>query len=373
MHRYRILVLCILISAPVTELFAQQSCDYRFRDGSDIMQQKTDTLELRNQPGFVTLVGKGDSVLFQHAGGVRDMQSGEPLDMDTPFYVASIGKTFTAMAVLLLFDEGQLRLEQPVRDFFPDMPRFLESVTVHHLLNHTSGLPDYYDEFGENVELDNEKVMTYVRGLDSLQFRPGYDFAYSNTGYVLLAEIIEKLSGISYAAFIRTRFLEPLEMRNTVVVDRPGRKPVNAAVGYVEEKERWVTSDYEGIYTTGPGGIYSTAGDLFKWYQAIRDRRFLKGWTGGLMFTAPYLVTGRKSYLAMGWFDESFGSRPADLSGLRAWGAIGVLKGYRVNLHFFPDQDVVFIQLSNSGKFHVYVSEVARAYLSRVREGGGPK
>lgn len=344
---------------------SQNRCDYYFVNRTSHLQLKVDSLQTVTDPGFSMLVGKDDKILFEYATGLKNLQTKKKITIETPFYAASIGKTFTSWAILKLFEEKKLKLEDKLSNYFPDFPSFAGKVTLYHMLNHTSGLPDHYDTFGVNTELTNDKVISFVSEQDSLLFEPGYDYAYSNSAYVLLAEIIQKVTGKPYGDYISNTFLIPLSMNHTFIYGNPALKTSTKATGYTKEDQKWSTNDYENNYTTGAGGIYTTVRDLFKWYKAIKDNRFLKPQTTELAFNTPFLVTGTHSYMGMGWFNETFGRRTPEVQGLKVYGAIGILKGFRANLHYFPDQDFVFIMLSNAGDFPIRSHEVAEIYFQR--------
>lgn len=360
----KVFVLILLNFIYMSTSFSQNSCDYHFVDNTELLKQKVGSLSIETTPGFALLVGTPEKILYQCAAGLADLKMGRTNTADTPFYIASIGKTFTAWAILDLFEQDKLNLEEKLSFYFPELPAYAEKITIYHMLNHTSGLPDHFELVGENDKITNQDVIDFAMTQDSLLFEPGYDYSYSNTAYVLLAKIIEKVSGKSYTDFIEQNFLDPLGMDHTTIIENPSDLMENRAIGYSNDN-KWIKNDYENIFTTGSGGIYSTVGDLYKWYQAINKNQFLKAWTSEMAFTAPFTITGNRSYMAMGWFDETFGRHTPEVQGIKVFGAIGVLKGFRTNMHIFPDHDLVFILLSNSGDFQIGSSEIASLYLTR--------
>jgi CubicO group peptidase (beta-lactamase class C family) len=335
--------------------------EFRFEDRSEELRRDLAGKVGDGEPGFAIEVLHGDEVLLAGSYGIAELGTGRSIRLDTPFYVASLGKTFTAAAALKLREEGRLRLETPVSEFFPALPAFLREVTVYHLLTHTSGLPDYHDAGGARPT-SNREVLAFISRLGSLEFRPGVDYAYSNTGYVLLAEIVAKASGQTYTGYLQDRFLGPLDLSHTTVHDGSAPLRADRAVGYRPEESGFVEDDYHATIT-GPGGIYSTVGDLVRWYRALLGHEVLGERSTALLFHMPVTLSGKQSWIAMGWFDETFGPKTPDLQGIKAYGAIGVLDGFRAMLKFFPEHDLAFVILSNRSSFPLGGSEIARTYL----------
>ena len=185
----------------------------------------------------VAVVADRDSVLLSAAYGLADEDSREPITLDTRFSLASMGKMFTAVAALRLREEGLLELDQTVGEFLPDYPlrAVRDSVTVRHLLTHTSGLGDYLDERMEAVDPADVQTLADYQALfatDSLRFAPGAEFSYSNAGYVVLGRIVEKLAGTSFTSHLRQTLFEPLGMSASGWVTGTDPNP-GVATGYV--------------------------------------------------------------------------------------------------------------------------------------------
>jgi CubicO group peptidase (beta-lactamase class C family) len=359
-----IFLVVVLITTAHAQLLPRPQ--YHFENNTPQLKAYVDSIADTTEPGFALAVLLGDSVLYQTCTGVASMQTQTPITPQTMFYTASIGKTFTSAAVLTLYDKGKLKLEDPLAQFFPDFPPFAQEITLHNLLDHTSGLPDYYDTFGEGVDsLSNSDILDYVTHLDSLEFPPGLDYAYSNTAYVLLAIIIEEVSGMSYADFLSRTFFEPLGMTSTIVYDASRPHVPSRAVGYVRQDSGFVKSDYTDITVTGSGGIYSNLEDMERWALALRSNQVLKPSLLSLALNPPVTISGKKSYMAMGWFDETFGRKTPEVEGIRSYAAIGVLRGFRAIIQFFPDYDLSYVLLSNDGDFPIRERKIASTYLKK--------
>jgi len=302
-------------------------------------------------PGVaLALVRNGQPLLTRYAG-VEDVARGTPIGRETRFYIASLAKTMTATAVLMLRERGALRLEDSLSRWIPGIPVCARGVRLIHLLQHTSGIPDYLDALGEPARrLDNAGVITFVRGLDSLAFAPGERYAYSNTGYVLLAEVVARASRRDFAAFVEDSILRPLGMSGTRLVRRGMVAVEHRATGYRREGDRFVADDVRDHWSLGSGGVYSTLPDIVLWYQAVMESRLLEPSSTALLFETPVTLSGRRSYLGMGWSDESPGPRTPDVAGLRAFGSIGILAGFQSCILFYPDHGLAWIALSNAAE-----------------------
>ena len=215
------------------------------------------------------LVAKNGKILFERYHGYSDLQRKDTLNEHSAFHLASVSKTFTAMAVLKLVEMGKLKLDDDLSIYFPNFP--YPGITVRMLLSHRSGLPNYLyfmEQLGwdKKVFSDNSDVLDYlVRFRPKLTNTPGTHFTYCNTNYALLGLIIEKVSGISYAAFLQHQFFTPLKMSDTYVFSLADTQKAMPSYNWKGQREAWTFLD-KGY---GDKNIYSTARDLLKWDQAL--------------------------------------------------------------------------------------------------------
>jgi len=188
-------------------------------------------------PGASVLVAQDGKVLYRKAFGLANLEERTPITTATNFRLASVTKQFTATAVLLLAERGKLSLDDPLTRFFPGFARAAHGVQVRHLLGHTSGLLDYEELIppGTTVPLKDKDVLDLVGKEDRLYFAPGSQFRYSNTGYALLALIVEKVSGRSFAQFLEENIFDPLGMAGTVAYEEGISKVARRAYGYSEK------------------------------------------------------------------------------------------------------------------------------------------
>lgn len=299
-----------------------------------------------NFNGSVLMAREGE-ILVGRSFGFADFRNHTPLTPEMPFQLASITKTFTATAVLMLQEEGRLNIDDPVVQHIPEFP--YPDITIRMLLTHTSGLQNYMwlvERFWrQSRPPDNEDVLrlfiNYPRHLD---FRPGSRFAYSNTGYAFLGLLIERVSGQSYAEFMHQRIFEPLEMRNTFVYDPRRRSEMtrDRAYGF----RRWgrshiVIPDVAHDGVMGDKGIYSNVFDLFTWDRAIGRNEFLPDSAWAMAFEYTRLPNGHPVRYGMGWrlqryFDKHVVHHP------------GRWNGFRTSFKRFVDDDATLIILNNN-------------------------
>ena len=231
------------------------------------------------------LVAEGRQVVYRGAFGMADKAANEPNRPETVYALHSITKPFTAILILQMVAEGELDLESTLSDHLPSFPSVhADRITVHHLLCHRSGLPDYFTTIpgylqGQPPDLTREQAMTEIAGMP-LEFEPGSAFSYNNSGYVLLAQIIEELSSLTYAEALQRRILGPLEMTRTRSVDRLGGP--GQAVQYGRDGGEAPSELLFG----GDAGIVSTLDDMLKFTRALGTEELLPASMWKLAFTA---------------------------------------------------------------------------------------
>ena len=293
-------------------------------------------MEAKHQSGEfngTVLVAINGKMKYRKAFGVA--QNDRPLKGDTPFYLGSMAKSFTAMAVMMLTEKKKLGYDDKIVDYFPELPDFMREVTVRNLLNHTSGLPDYY-AMGMYVDsMTNDMVLKVILDLKSLEFPPGQKYSYNNTGYVLLSMLIERVSKKSYRKFLRWQIFDPIGMEYSEVFDGTQPKMSGRARGHTQSGER---NDYKA-QTTGAGGIYSQVDDLFLWDQALYKDYLVKKEFQNLAYTPARLNNGEPSYYGFGWVLEAKNPKVVQHS--------GSLAGFRSYFYRDMDNKNTIILLSN--------------------------
>ncbi len=348
--------------------------------GGEKPNQLADALLARlgspGEPGAGIIVLKDGEVVYLGVRGAADLQSVRPIDGRTAFRLASVSKQFTAAAVMLCVRDGKLRYEDRLTDLFPGFPEYGRAITVRHLLNHTSGLPDYEDLMPaadparpvEEVQIDDRGVLDLLKAQTAGWFVPGALWRYSNSGYVLLGLIVEKVSGRSFPTFLRERIFVPLKMDNTVAFVRGKNKVNDRAFGYTKEDGRWRFTDQSPTSATlGDGGVYSSLYDLTLWDEALRRHLLLTEdemrpalvpvrVTGG---PGPVGPDGRPADYGFGWFLDAWEGRP------RMW-HYGETVGFRTAIHRFTADGLTVIVLANRSDVEASAAalKVAGFYLT---------
>lgn len=251
--------------------------------------------ELGEFNGSVLVVENG-SIIYENTIGLADTETMDPLDASMPFYLASLSKQFTSEAVLILKQEGKLSLDDPLKKYLPLMPKIYNGITIRHLLTHTSGVKDYISTDIIHPGLTNQDVYKMLITRRSLDFPPGQKFRYSNSGYVLLAMIIEVASGQRYPDFLQKKIFGPLKMDHTFVMTDI-HPSMDLVKGYTE---KWRPDDYHFL-TYGDGGIYSTAMDLYKWDRALKANSLIPSDVQNQAYLPTRLVNGSVRRYGFGW------------------------------------------------------------------------
>lgn len=295
-------------------------------------------------PGASVLMVRDGKVLYRKAFGLANLEEKTPITTATNFRLASVTKQFTSMAVLLLAERGKLSLDDPLTRFFPGFAKAAHGVKVRHLLGHTSGLLDYEDLIppGTTAPVKDKDVLDLVGKQDELYFAPGSQFRYSNTGYALLALIVEKVSGQSFARFLKENVFEPLGMAGTVAYEKGISEVARRAYGYSEKNGRFERTDQSLTSSVlGDGGIYSSVEDLYRWDQALYGTRLLPAETLAMAFHAGMPTSDQPgSGYGYGWYVASH-------KGTRKIWHYGETIGFSTYLARYPDERLTIIMLTN--------------------------
>ena len=315
-------------------------------------------------PGAAITVFEGNQTVFERGYGVTDLKTLHKIDAHTNFRLASCTKQFTAMAIMLLVHDGKLRYDERLTEIFPDFPEYGRSITVRNLLNHTSGLLDYEDlmpPLNPNVPVEQQQiqdagVLALLERQNATKFPPGTKWEYSNSGYVVLGLIVQKVSGQSFPDFLRHRIFAPLDMSHTIAYVQGKNEVSNRAFGHTFENAGWKQTDQSPTSATlGDGGVYSSLDDLKNWDRALRDRTLLSQSEMQEELTpvnAPGVVgpDNTPAQYGFGWFLNAH-------NGHRRMWHYGETVGFRTTVQRFTDDNLTIILLSN--RADVNPSEVA--------------
>jgi CubicO group peptidase (beta-lactamase class C family) len=294
------------------------------------------------------LIARYGMLIYERSFGFSSFNRSEPMNIETTFQLASISKTFTATAVLILQRDGKLNIEHMVKQYIPEFP--YDNISIRHLLNHTSGLQNYMwlvERQWKKRDLPNNEdiLQLFIRHPRSLNFRPGHRFEYSNSGYVFLGLLIERVSGQPYADFIHENIFNPLGMDRSFVNDLHHPKEItNRAYGYHFTRGRAVIiPDDQLDGPLGDKGIFSTVNDLYKWDQALYKSELLPPETWQEVFRNARLNNDTLVSYGLGWRLQSF-------LGKRIVHHPGRWHGFRTSFKRFPDDHTTIILLSNNNR-----------------------
>lgn len=314
----------------------------------DYFDEEITRLLLRHRFNGSVLVARYGTILYQRSFGFADFRNHTPIEPRTCFQLASISKTFTATAVLLLQEDGLLSIDDPVRKHIPTFP--YEAITIRQLLNHTSGLQNYMwlvERFWKNpLPPTNENVLDlFIRHNRPLDFTPGSRFAYSNTGYAFLGLLIERVSGQRFPDFLSRRIFGPLGMEDTFVYDlHAGLSPSNRAFGFRQGGRSMIVIpdvEHDGVF--GDKGIYSNVIDLYRWDQAIYKNALLPARVWQEAFQPARLRNNNEVNYGHGWRLQTFMDR-------RIVHHPGRWNGFRTSLKRFVDDHATLILLNNTNR-----------------------
>jgi CubicO group peptidase (beta-lactamase class C family) len=329
-----------------------------------------------NIPGSAVLVAKNSGVIFQRGYGVTDLHSFRKIDSHTNFRLASCTKQFTAMAIMLLVHDGKLHYDDRLADIFPEFPEYGKPIIIRHLLNHTSGLEDYEDLMPppdskvpvEQNQIHDTGVLDLLERQKTAKFTPGSKWAYSNSGYVLLGIVVQKVSGKPFPDFLQQRIFQPLNMRNTVAYVSGKNQVANPAFGYSLEGSSWVQTDQSPTSATlGDGGVYSSLDDLAKWDQALRLNTLLSKQEMQPALTPVKVPNGRvagpdgsPAEYGFGWFLDPY-------RGHRRMWHYGETVGFGTAIQRFVADDLTIIILCNRAGLNpsALALQVADLFLKR--------
>lgn len=294
-------------------------------------------------PGASVVVVRDGRVLLEKSYGLADVDAGVRATPRTDYRLASLTKEFTATAVMLLADAGKLSFDDPVTRWLPGLPASAQGVTIRHLLTHTSGIWAYEDFVpdSQTYQVKDRDVLQLIQRADSLYFPPGTAYRYSNTGYALLALVVEVASGMPFARFLRERVFLPAGMRNTVAYEQGVSAVPHRGYGHALEGGRWLRADQSNTSAVlGDGGVYSSVDDLVRWSRVLFGRRLVRPATQQLAWTSATLADGQPAGYGFGWFVDH------DARGLRLWHN-GETRGFTNGIVVYPEQRLMVVLLTN--------------------------
>lgn len=222
------------------------------------------------------LIARGNDILYENVAGYSNYSNQKPLDIHASFEIASVSKMFTAVAILMLYEEGKIDLTKKVRDYLPDFP--YNNITVHQLLCHRSGLPEYF-KFAERYHknpsfpLTNDSLLLMIqKHQPKYNALPDKEFEYCNTNYAILAAIVEKVSEIPFSQYLETKLFKPLEMNETFLYQYGNNQTI--LIGHRSNKKEYERNYLSGV--VGDKGIFTSVHDLYDWDKALFNGKLIK-------------------------------------------------------------------------------------------------
>jgi len=348
----RIVVVLAVLTVSASGLAAQPSATSGAAAGYMDQVDKFVLAEMRREgvPGVaIGIVSKGGAIATRSYGDAN-VELGVPVTPKTMFQSGSVGKQFTAVAVMLQVEDGKLALDDSITKFFPDAPASWRPITIRHLLTHTSGIPDYtegpVDGSSQGIDLrrdyTEDELSKAAFGLP-LEFEAGSRWSYSNTGYLLLGVIIHKVSGRFYGEVLQERVFTPLGMKTARIISEADIVP-NRAAGYrlvngELKNQEWVAPT---LNTTADGSLYLSMLDLIAWDRGLRAQAILKSGSWSLIYSPVTLKSGKTYPYGFGWFLDESGGKPW-------YHHSGSWQGFETCISRYLADDVTVIVLSNLG------------------------
>ncbi|MDQ7827322.1 MAG: serine hydrolase domain-containing protein [Candidatus Eremiobacteraeota bacterium] len=316
------------------------------RDGEAGLKDMLRSLESDKAPGGILAVIEKGAIVFQGAFGMADLSRGVKNTVTTVLGAASLAKQFTAASIALLAEEGFLRLDQDIRHYLPELPDYGFAVTIGHLVDHTGGLKDYRGLLEDTREsYGTREALEAIASFRELDFPPGERFQYCNSGYVLLAEIVHRAAGITLDRFVKTRIFLPLGMRKSSL-GAPGAF-LKCATGYALSGISHFEAQREKERTLGPGGLFTTLGDLAKWDSFWCGKSPLPCCAdGGERLRRLILTRGRLNNGEV--LTYAFGLAVWSYRGTMAVSHEGGAGGFRADMVRFPDLGFTVACLCNN-------------------------
>jgi CubicO group peptidase (beta-lactamase class C family) len=300
-----------------------------------------------NTPGCALGIIKKGELIYTKGYGLANMEYNLPNSASSVFRIASTSKQFTAASIVLLAEKGKLSLDNTLNNYFPDFPEYANKINIRQLLNHTSGIRDYLQlaylkGLGDDDFYVDDNIEEWLVNQTDLNFAPGEEFLYSNSGYWLLGQIVKKVSGTNMANFAEKEIFEPLQMNNTHFHNDHTQIVKNRASGYVPTENDSYRISMTTLDMIGDGGVFTTINDIKKWDDAYYNSEVLSTAFWKMMTEQGVLNNGEVIDYASGLFISEY-------KGLKTVRHGGAFVGFRAELLRFPEQHFSIAIFANRG------------------------
>lgn len=340
--RGKMSTLLVLLLGAINFIYAQDSSDT-----DDLFKHYNNT----DTPGIAVSVLKDGKVIYQNGFGMANLEYGIPITEHTKFHVASLSKQFTAFMILSLQDEGLLSINDDVRTYIPELPDYGNTITINHLLTHSSGLRDQWrllELAGWRLDdvIKTEQIFKLITNQKALNFVPGDNFKYSNSGYTLLAIIVERITETSFADYAKQLIFDPLDMKDSFFYDDHEEMMSNRAYSYKRVDQKLKKSNLN-FATVGPTSLFTTIEDMNKWANNFRNRTIGNKAIFKVMNQKAKKNDGSVSSYAKGQFVKNH-------KGFKMIYHSGSDAGYRCYFARFPELGYQFILFANASYISSY-------------------
>ena len=356
-------LILVLLAWPIQFVVAQQA------DGP--LDARVDEIfagfDSSDSPGAAVLVVREGKVLYRKGFGQANLEHGLPITPSTVFDIASLSKQFNGMAISMLVEQGLIDQQDDIRTYLPDLPSFESTITIDHLVHHTSGIRDWPGTLAvAGWRMDDvisfDQILTMARNQEDLNFEPGAEYSYSNTGYNILAATVAEVSGQSYREWTDENIFQPLGMRETHFQNDHSKIVTNRALGYMPTSDGY-QNNHNGLTALGSSSLHTTIDDLAKWVMNFDD-----GAVGGMSVIERMQQRGVLNNDEL--IGYAFGQSESEYRGLELWSHTGSWAGYRTVLLRFPEQRFDVVVLSNLGSYNPSLAahDVVDLYLGDLLE-----
>ncbi len=359
----------LVLSQIVPSLTQAQSVSNASPDLSNAVSKYVkNEMQRQHIPGLALLVSRGGKIVQAEGFGLADVELQAPVKPETIFQSGSVGKQFTATAIMMLVEEGKVALDDPLTKYFTDAPATWNEVTVRELLSHTAGFGDYPAKFNFRKDWTEPELLKLVEGIP-LAYPPGTKWEYSNLGFLTLGILIHRVTGEFYGDFLQQRIFQPLGMQTTRIISEADIVP-NRAAGYRLVKgelknQEWVTPM---VNTTADGSLYFSILDLAKWDAALYTEKLLKRSSLEEMWTPAKLKNGQpnKDGYGFGWFIN-------DRHGHHVVSHDGAWQGFETTIARYVNDQLTIVALTNlaGAKPGAIAEHVADLYLAEGKNARG--
>jgi CubicO group peptidase (beta-lactamase class C family) len=362
-----IIVTLLMVGFTATDILGQQHMTAKTQPSANELAKKVDAFlsqwDKNDMPGGAVGVVRDGKLVYKRAFGMANLDYDVPNTPSTLFNLASASKPFTALSIALLAQQGKLSLDDDIRKYVPEIPKYDETVTIRHLLNHTSGIREYqalifFSGQSPDNALSDKIILNLLARQKNISFKPGTKHQYSNSNYHLLGIIVGRVSGKSLRAFAEENIFKPLGMKNTLYFDNRFEVVKNRAAGYRVGADKSIRARSSLFDLVGGGGVLTSVEDLYLWEQNFYEPKVGNKELMQLLTTPGTLNSGEKVNYSFGLFHNEY-------KGLPVIKHSGNMTGYRAQIVSFPEQKFTVIALSNNMAIlpSVIVEQLADIYL----------